>query len=231
MPYVLGLDLAPDRPVMAAVKAGHAPPEAFTTGEEPIADCLQRLGDDVPMILGGRAYAAHDLVAELLVRVVERVCGWLGGRPEHLAIAHPAPWGDYRTLLLRQAWWEPVTLVPRPVAAAVSAGRTQGRVGFLSPECFAVVRDGELLASHEPSGFAELSRESVERLALEHDLDEILEDGQTQPAAGAALIATQGLAPQPVHRTTGWERPPRPPVTITSLDLPRRKRSVQLGRR
>ncbi|HZM77138.1 MAG TPA: hypothetical protein VFC19_15500 [Candidatus Limnocylindrales bacterium] len=233
MPYVLGVDLVPERPVTAAVRAGHAPPEVFGTGEEPIADCLERLGDDVPMILGGRAYAAHDLVAELLARVVQRVSDWQGGEPEHLAISHPAPWGDYRTLLLRQAWWEPVTLVPRPVAAAVAAGRTRGTVGILSPECFAVVRDGELLAWHEPSGFADLDRDSARRLALARDLDEVIDDGEGQPAAGAALVATQGLAPQPVHYPAGWERadrPPRPPVTITSLNLPRPKRTLQLGR-
>lgn len=231
MPYVLGIDLAPERPVAVAVRSGQARPEVFGTGEEPIADCLERLGDDVPLILAGRAYTAHDLVAELLARVVRQVSGWQGAEPEHLAISHPASWGEYRTLLLRQAWWEPVTLVPRPVAAAVSAGRTQGTVGFLSPECFAVVRDGELLASHEPSGFADLTRENAQRLALA-DLGgdiEILEDEQTQPAAGAALIATQGLAPQPVHHPTGGERPPRPPVIVTSLNLPRRKRTLQLG--
>jgi hypothetical protein len=196
---------------------------------------LQRLGDDVPLILAGRAYPAHDLVAELLSRVVERVSAWQDGDPAHLAISHPAPWGEYRGLLLRRAWWEPVTLVPRPVAAVVSVGRAKGTIGVVSPECFAVVRDGELLACHEPSGFADLTRDSVRRLAGAHELDDLIEDEQTQPAAGAVLIATEGVAPQPVHNPTGWrpaDRPPRPPVSVTSLNLPRRKRSrtLQLGR-
>jgi len=233
MPYVLGVDLAPERPVTAAIRSGHGPPEVFGAGEEPIADCLERLGDDVPLILAGRAYAAHDLVAQLLTRVVERVSGWQGGVPEHLAISHPAAWGDYRTLLLRQAWWEPVTLVPRPVAAAVSAGRIRGAIGVLSPECFAVVRDGELLACHQPSGFADLTQQRARRLARAHDLDEVIDESECQPAAGAALVATQGLAPQPVHPPVGWERadrPPRPPVAVTSLNLPRRKRPLRLGR-
>ena len=206
MPYVLGVDLVPERPVTVAVRSGHGPPEVFGTGEEPIADCLERLGDDVPLILGGRAYAAHDLVAELLVRVVERVCGCQGGMPAHLAISHPADWGHYRTLLLRQAWRDPVTLVPRPVAAVVSAGRTRGTVGVLSPDCFAVVRDGELLACQQPSGFADLTPRSVRRLGMAHDLDEIIDGADCQPAAGAALVATQGLAPQPVHHPVVWER-------------------------
>lgn len=238
MPYVLGVDLAPERPVTAAVSSGHGRPEVFSTGEEAIADCLQRLGDDVPLILAGRAYAAHELVAELLGRVVERVSAWQDGAPAHVAISHPAPWGDYRALLLRQAWWEPVTLVPRPVAAVVSAGRTRGTIGVLSPECFVVVRDGELLACHEPSGFADLSLEGVRRLAMARGLDDLIEVDQTEPAAGAVLIATRGAAQgvaQAVHPCPPEDRadrPPRPPVSVTSLDLPRRKRgrTLQLGR-
>jgi hypothetical protein len=227
MPYVLGVDLAPERPVTAAVRSGHDPPEVFSTGEQPIADCLERFGDDVPLILAGRAYAAHDLVAELLARVVEQVCKRHGGFPMDLAISYPATWGHYRTLLLQQAWWEPVTLVPRPVAAVVAAGRTRGTIGVLSPDCFAVIRDGELLACQQPSGFAGLTRESVRRLALSRGLDEIIEDGQYHPAAGAVLVATHGreLAAQ------GWSvRPVVPQVAVSSLNRPRRKLTLQLGR-
>ncbi|MEU8079970.1 Hsp70 family protein [Catellatospora citrea] len=95
---------------------------------------VQRVGDDVPQLVAGEPCLPHTLTAVLADWAVERAQAQTGHRPEHLAISHPAAWGEHRRGLLRRALWDTglgeATLLPVPVAAATahlgheSGGRT-----------------------------------------------------------------------------------------------------------
>lgn len=82
----------------------------------------RRMGDDIPILVGGRGYTAAQLTAEVLRWSLERVSELQGGPPQHVVLTHPAAWGDYRKNLLieaaRAAGLREVGLLPEPVAAA-----------------------------------------------------------------------------------------------------------------
>lgn len=82
----------------------------------------RRMGDDVPILLGGRGFSAHQLIGQVLRWVVDRVSELQGGPPDHVVLTHPAEWGDYRRGLLAEAaravGLADAGLLPEPVAAA-----------------------------------------------------------------------------------------------------------------
>lgn len=82
----------------------------------------RRMGDDVPILLGGRGFAAHELTGHVLRWVVEKVSELQGGPPSHIVLTYPAEWGDYRRGLYveaaRTAGFRGVGLLAEPVAAA-----------------------------------------------------------------------------------------------------------------
>ena len=84
----------------------------------------RRIGDEVPLLVGGEACSAQALTAMLAMWVVERVVTQEGGHPEWIVLSHPAGWGSYRRHLLHDALWEvglaDVTLLPAPITAAES---------------------------------------------------------------------------------------------------------------
>ncbi|OLF17493.1 Hsp70 family protein [Actinophytocola xanthii] len=101
---------------------------------------VDRIGDEVPVILDGRPYPPEVLTAAVVGWVVDYVEATEGVPASHLAVAHPPAWGPYRRGLLSAALREvnlpELTLLPRPVAAA---------------ECYAAtepVEVGEELAVH-----------------------------------------------------------------------------------
>lgn len=249
MPYALGIDLSSDRLTAAVTRmtsSSWTKPEVFRPDEYPFAGCVERVGDDVPIMLAGRMYSPHWMVAELALWLVQQVAEQQGLNPGRLVISHPGGWGAYRRFLLSEALAEVglpgTTLIAQPIAAAA---QSQGVVGIYTPRSTAVVRNGEMLACHDACDLAELTAQSlaqtVKSVKLKPEqLQRILVIGNTaiegfrcpidrniEPAAGAALIASQSLRPP--------ERPtvaplPRPPVTVTDLSLPK-KRILQLGRR
>ncbi|GAB4052761.1 Hsp70 family protein [Catellatospora paridis] len=85
---------------------------------------VQRVGDDVPQVVAGEPCLPHTLTAVLVDWAVERAQAQTGSRPEHLAVSHPATWGEHRRGLLRRALWDTglgeATLLPAPVAAATA---------------------------------------------------------------------------------------------------------------
>jgi actin-like ATPase involved in cell morphogenesis len=82
----------------------------------------RRMGDDIPILIGGRGMTAQQLTGEVLRFSLERVSELQGGPPNHVVLTHPAAWGDYRKNLLVQAaqlaGLREVGLLPEPVAAA-----------------------------------------------------------------------------------------------------------------
>lgn len=87
----------------------------------------RRVGDDVPLVVGGEPCPPHALTAELAMWVVERVQIQQGGPAEQVVISHPASWRGYRRGLVHRALQElgldRVWLLPEPVLAAESHRR------------------------------------------------------------------------------------------------------------
>ncbi|MBM7769890.1 molecular chaperone DnaK (HSP70) [Actinokineospora baliensis] len=114
----------------AAEQAGARQPECFARA------LLDRVGDDVPVLLAGQLYPAENLVAALVGWVVDVVAEAEGGSPERIAVTHPPEWGTYRRGLLRDALADAglpgVVLLPTVVAAA-EAHHADVPVGTGSP--------------------------------------------------------------------------------------------------
>jgi molecular chaperone DnaK len=125
------LHLEPDGGLVLG--GGPAIPEATGDGWS-VSGFSRRVGDEVPLAVGGELCTAEALTATAVMWVVELVTEQTGAPPEHVAITHPGSWGSYRKGLLLNALREiglgSVTLLPEPVAAAVGhAARTRVPVG------------------------------------------------------------------------------------------------------
>ncbi|MEW2501170.1 molecular chaperone DnaK [Amycolatopsis sp. NPDC047767] len=99
----------------AAARAGTSVPSRLLTGFH------RRIGDDVPVFVGGERFSPESLTAVLVEGIAEHAGAQLGGAPRHLVVTHPGDWGDYRRDLLRralgQSGFAAVTLVPSSIGA------------------------------------------------------------------------------------------------------------------
>lgn len=86
----------------------------------------RRLGDSVPLLLGGTPYSAEALTAKVLRFVLDRVGELYAGPPAGLALTHPANWGPFKLDVLRSAVAlagenaADVQFISEPEAAALS---------------------------------------------------------------------------------------------------------------
>ena len=91
----------------------------------------RRLGDPVPIIVGGVPYGAEALMAELLQAIVQQVVDREGGRPHTIVLSHPANYSEYKCELLREAArlaglpLERLQLITEPSAAALAYSHQQ----------------------------------------------------------------------------------------------------------
>jgi molecular chaperone DnaK (HSP70) len=69
---------------------------ALTAPDRVVREFKRRIGDDTPLFVGGRPYAAQDLSAMMVRWVVDRVTEREGGSPDRIAVTHPAAWGRSR---------------------------------------------------------------------------------------------------------------------------------------
>ncbi|MEK8104764.1 hypothetical protein NKG94_05390 [Micromonospora sp. M12] len=65
---------------------------ATDDGSRTTRDFVHRIGDDVPVLLGGEPCAPQTLTAELAAWVVERVHALEGEPAEAIVLSHPAGW-------------------------------------------------------------------------------------------------------------------------------------------
>jgi molecular chaperone DnaK len=84
----------------------------------------RRIGDPVPIIVGGAPFSAEQLTARLLSSVVAVATEREGERPESVTVSYPANWGTYKTDLLRQTFsladLNGVRTCTEPEAAAIT---------------------------------------------------------------------------------------------------------------
>ncbi|MFN2535678.1 MAG: Hsp70 family protein, partial [Pseudonocardiaceae bacterium] len=73
---------------------------AVTDPDRVVRGFTGRIGDQVPMVIGGQTYTAAQLAAMLISWVVDQVSTRQGGRAEGIVITHPASWGDYKRAVL-----------------------------------------------------------------------------------------------------------------------------------
>ncbi|MBB4762390.1 Hsp70 family protein [Amorphoplanes digitatis] len=101
----------------AAERRGHTEPGRLAR------EFKRRIGDPVPILVGGVPFSAHALTAKLLRHVLDTVAQLQGGPPAVLTVTHPANWGPYKREQLDQALrladTGPVLLRTEPEAAAL----------------------------------------------------------------------------------------------------------------
>ena len=91
----------------------------------------RRLGDPIPMIIGGTPFGAEALMAELLRAIVRQVTAREGEQPTTIVLTHPANYSEYkRGLLVESARLadldlERVRFVTEPEAAAIAYAHQQ----------------------------------------------------------------------------------------------------------
>ncbi|MEU5910419.1 Hsp70 family protein [Micromonospora sp. NPDC047527] len=119
-----GSPLVPSVLHLAADGALHIGGPATDDGSRTTRDFVRRIGDDVPLLLGGEACAPQTLTAELAAWVVEQVHAQEGCPAQAIVLSHPAGWRPYRRELLHRALVDlglrTVTLLPRTVTVAES---------------------------------------------------------------------------------------------------------------
>jgi molecular chaperone DnaK len=102
---------------------------ALTDPDRVVREFKRRIGDDTPLFVGGRPYAAQDLAAMMVRWVVDRVTEREGGSPDRIAVTHPAGWGPFKRDLLSRALnaihLNDVTLLAEPEAAAINYAAQQ----------------------------------------------------------------------------------------------------------
>jgi molecular chaperone DnaK len=237
MPYVLGIDVGTSRtraavsrqtttgwsdpvplPLHVPTVVHLAPNRAAVVGDEAARHAdgdptriargfVARIGDDVPLVLGGTPCTAQELTAVLIRWVAERVADREGGPAERVVVTHRAGWGPHRPALLHHELTRQgmtgVTLLPEPVAVAEghvpppAVGSVLAIYGLGSTTAAAAVvrktEDGFELVSHaeEPlggAGFDDAILECV-RAAIGSGLDQL---DPTEPAAWLALAQLRG---------------------------------------
>lgn len=99
-----------------------AVPRGIAEPDRQAREFKRRMGDEVPLLLGGRPFTPHELTGRVLRWTVDKVTELQDGPPSHVVLTHPAEWGAHRIGLLAQAargaGLRDVGLLPEPVAAA-----------------------------------------------------------------------------------------------------------------
>lgn len=99
-----------------------------------VREFKRRLGDHVPLLVGGAPFSAELLTARLLSWVIATTSERMGEPPVSVILTHPANWGPFKMEVFRQvstlADVPNVTWIPEPVAAAAQyASRARVEIG------------------------------------------------------------------------------------------------------
>ena len=107
---------------------------SLTDPDRVVREFKSRVGDEIPLLVAGSPYYAHDLAAEFVSWICQYVVEREGERPEAVALTCPASWGPYKTGLFERAVQDAgvanVMVLSEPQAAAISyASRERVEVG------------------------------------------------------------------------------------------------------
>jgi len=107
---------------------------ALTDPYRVVREFKSRIGDEIPLLVAGTPYYAHDLAAEFVSWLCRYVTEREGAPPEAVALTCPASWGPDKTALfersVRSVGVPNVTLLTEPEAAAISyASHSDGPAG------------------------------------------------------------------------------------------------------
>jgi molecular chaperone DnaK len=95
---------------------------AATHPDRVVREFKRRLGDTVPLVVGGRSHRPEEIAASVVRWVVDRVAEREGSTADAIAVTHPASWGPYKQALLSDALADvglaDVTFLSEPAAAA-----------------------------------------------------------------------------------------------------------------
>ncbi|GIM93946.1 Hsp70 family protein [Paractinoplanes toevensis] len=186
----------------AAERRGQAEPARLAR------EFKRRMGDPVPILVGGTPFSAHALTAKLLRHVLDTVAGLQDGPPAAITVTHPANWGPYKREQLDQAIKladaGPVQLRSEPEAAAlqhatarrIASGETVA-VYDLGGGTFdvAVLRregDGFVLLG-EPEGVEQLGGIDFDEAVFGHVLEVLGDKAQLDPGDPEAVSALARL--------------------------------------
>jgi len=133
--------LRPDGGVLTGDAADR---RAATDPDRVAREVKRRLGDPMPLLLGGRSVAPEEVMAMQLRQVVGAVAEREGSAPDVVTLTHPANWGPHKRRIFEsipaRAGLGGVRMITEPEAAAVHYAGTE-RVG-----------DGELVAVYDLGG-------------------------------------------------------------------------------
>ncbi len=187
----------------AAERRGLVQPERL------VREVKRRVGDEVPVNVGGRTFAPEDLLA-LLVDWVSTVATERFGRlPSSVVVTVPVAWGTYRTDLIRAALVRAgigqVEIIAEPVAAArhyeatnpLAPGSTLAVYDFGGGTFDAVLlrktASGSLTIIGSPTGIEDLGGADFDDAVLRHVLSAARLDVTTLLGDADARVALAGL--------------------------------------
>jgi ABC-type phosphate transport system substrate-binding protein len=148
-PQVLALSGGTDMPTVlyaspgGEIQAGRTAERRAATDPDRVARGFpRRVGDPTPILLGEAAYTPEALVARLLGWVVAAATRLRRAPPDHVAVAHPASWSQFRCDLFAEAVSQIDADVPVTVCSSADAvGALLNRRGSAVPGTFVGIYD------------------------------------------------------------------------------------------
>ncbi len=198
--------LAPDGQVVVGEAAER---RAVTDPERVVREFKRRIGDEVPMVIGGQPHSAPEIAAMVLRWVIDRVVQREGGPAAGIVITHPASWGTYKIQTMARAFHAAglpeIALRTEPEAAAASYA-LQGRIELGSTIAVydlgggtfdvAVVRKtgaSTFSVLGRPQGLDHLGGVDFDDAVLSHVLAAVPAVTQLDPTDPTTLAATAAL--------------------------------------
>ena len=151
---------------------------ALTDPDRVVREFKRRIGDEIPLLVGGVPWPAHELAAVLVHWVWQRATEREGELPEGIALTCPASWGPHKIRLFMQAVQATrigemtrlgrAELLSEPQAAAIGyASRERVEVGahLAVYDLGGGTFDAAVVRKDSPTAFTVLGRpEGIDRL-------------------------------------------------------------------
>ena len=151
---------------------------ALTDPDRVVREFKRRIGDEIPLLVGGVPWQAQELAAVLVHRVWQQVNEQEAALPEGVALTYPASWGPYKVSLFEQAVRTTrigeitrlgrVELLSEPQAAAIGyASQAQVEAGahLAVYDLGGGTFDAAVIRKDSPTAFTLLGRpEGIDRL-------------------------------------------------------------------